>query len=340
MLKQETIRATDARAGCLASRGPSSVVKMPEVVSLGNMLVEVMREQLNEPLDRAGSFVGPFPSGDTPIYVDTVARLGHAAGFVGVIGADDFGRCLLDRFARDGVDASAVQILPDHATGVAFVAYFEDGSRTFLFHWRHAAAGQLAPEHVERGYLADARWLHVTGCNLAVNTSSRLACMRAVEFLRPDARLSFDPNIRPEVLSVEEIRALCRPVLERCDLFLPSLGEARMFTGAATDVDGCRDLASAGKLVVLKRGAAGCSIFAPHAEIEVPGFAVQEVDPTGAGDAFSAAFTVALLEGMELEQAGQFANAVGALAVTKRGPMEGVPTRATVEAFLAVQGLA
>jgi sugar/nucleoside kinase (ribokinase family) len=129
------------------------------------------------------------------------------------------------------------------------------------------------------------------------------------------------------LLSVDEIRALCAPVLERCDLFLPSIGEAMMLTGAASDEDGCRMLAATGKIVVLKQGAAGCRIFSEETDITVSAFAVEEVDPTGAGDSFSAAFTVALLEGMDLQAAGRFANAVGALAVTQKGPMEGAPTR-------------
>src|ERR671927_748800 len=103
------------------------MTNLPEVISIGNMLVEVMRVHLDEPLNAPGTFVGPFPSGDTPIYIDTVARLGHAAGFIGAVGPDDFGRCLLDRFARDGVDAACVQVLPGYSTGVAFVAYFGDG---------------------------------------------------------------------------------------------------------------------------------------------------------------------------------------------------------------------
>src|SRR3954453_2525932 len=131
----------------------------PEVISIGNMLVEVMRAELDRPLDHADLCLGPYPSGDTPIYIDTVARLGHPTGFIGAVGADDFGRCLLDRFARDGVDASGVAILPDYATGVAFVAYLTGGARRFLFHWSHAAAGQLVPEFVRPDYLADARWL-------------------------------------------------------------------------------------------------------------------------------------------------------------------------------------
>src|SRR5512146_725475 len=108
-------------------------MQTPEVISVGNLLVEVMRRELDQPLNLPGQFAGPFPSGDCAIYIDTVARLGHSAGFIGALGPDDFGRCLLERFERDHVDASQVAILPDETTGVAFVAYFSGGSRKFIF---------------------------------------------------------------------------------------------------------------------------------------------------------------------------------------------------------------
>jgi len=312
-------------------------MQQPEVISMGNMLVEIMRVNLDEPLNEPGTFVGPFPSGDTPIYIDTVARLGHQAGFIGAVGADDFGRCLLDRFAQDGVDFSCGKVLPEHTTGVAFVAYFGDGSRKFIYHWRHAAAGQLAPDYVDPDYFKNARWLHLTGCNLAVCKSAREACYHAMSCLPDGTRVSFDPNIRPEVLSVAEIRALCQPVIERADVILPSMGEAKMFTGATSDEDGCREWAAAGKLVVLKQGPQGCRIFQGNTDLEIPGFQVEEIDPTGAGDSFCAGITAGVLEGMPLEELGRFANAVGALAVTKKGPMEGAPTREQVQELLAQQ---
>lgn len=310
----------------------------PEVLSIGNMLVEIMRTGLDQPMDQPAHFVGPFPSGDTPIYIDTVARLGRPAGFIGCVGPDDFGRCLLDRFARDGVDGSHVTVLPEQTTGVAFVAYFTGGSRKFIYHWRHSAAGRLGPEHVDGAYLGAAQWLHLTGCNLAVTESARLACYRAMELLPAGSTLSFDANIRPELLTVEEIRELCRPVIERAQVILPSTGEAAMLTGAASDEEGCRQWVAQGKTVVLKRGPAGCRIYHGAEVLDVPGFVVDEVDPTGAGDSFCAGFTVALMEGMELAAAGRFANAVGALAVTKQGPMEGAPSRAEVMEFLKAQG--
>jgi tagatose kinase len=307
----------------------------PQVISIGNMLVEVMRQKLDEPMNQPGSFVGPFPSGDTPIYIDTVARLGGSAGFIGVVGSDDFGRCLLERFSRDGVDASQVVVLPEYTTGVAFVAYFDDGSRKFIYHWRHAAAGQLAPHMVNPGYFQAAQWLHITGCNLAVTPSAREACYQAMRSLPAGARLSFDANLRPEILSIDEIRSLCAPVIRRADVILPSLGEAAMLTGAESDEAGCQAWAGEGKIVVLKMGEQGCRIYSGSKIINVPGYNVEEVDPTGAGDSFCAGFTVALLEGMPLADAGRFANAVGALSVTKKGPMEGAPTRPEVETFIA-----
>jgi sugar/nucleoside kinase (ribokinase family) len=310
-------------------------MSVPEVICLGTMLVEVMRTGLDQPMDSPDSFVGPFPSGDASIYIDTVARLGHGAGFIGCVGPDDFGRCLLDRFAADGVDSSHVQVLPDRTTGVAFVAYFSGGSRKFIYHWRHAAAGQLSPHHVNPESIRGTRWLHLTGCTMAASESGRDACYRAVELLPDSTMLSFDANVRPELMTVDELRLMLQPVIDRANVVLPSLGEAQMLTGAASDDDGCRLWVSQGKMVVLKMGAEGCRIYHGDQVINVPGFTVAEIDPTGAGDSFCAGYTVAMLEGMSLAEAGRFANAVGALAVTKLGPMEGAPTRVEVERYLA-----
>lgn len=333
------------------------VLPSPEVVSMGNMLVEVMRTQRDAPLSRPGEFAGPYPSGDTCIYIDSLARLGRQGGFIGAVGDDDFGRCLLERFAADGVDFSCGRVLPGYTTGTAFIAYFGDGSRRFVFHWRHSAAGQLSPDFVRAEYFRDTRWLHLTGCNLAITPDSRDACLAAMHAVDAEAIVSFDPNIRAELLSadVEQIRELVRPVIERANLIFPSRGEAAMLTGEAGgqtsgqddgqasgqdesqagDEAGCRRWAAQGKTVVLKQGESGCRVFTAEGDFAVPGFPVQEVDPTGAGDTFCAAFTVALLDELErgrpdLVAAARFANAAGALAVTRLGPMEGAPTRAQV----------
>ena len=207
----------------------------PHVISLGTMLVEIMRVNLDEPLDRPGTFAGPFPSGDTPVFVNAVARLGHSAGFMGAVGQDGFGDCILRRFAEQGVDAKHVRILPDRTTGIAFVSYAGDGSRSFIFHWREAAAGQIGPDYVDVDYCRQAHWLHLTGGNLIITPASYQACLRAMSLMPPEAKVSFDPNIRAEWLNIEEILRQWQPILDRADYVLPSAGEAALVTGAADD---------------------------------------------------------------------------------------------------------
>ncbi|NPV07932.1 MAG: sugar kinase [Anaerolineae bacterium] len=309
----------------------------PEIIAIGEALVEIMRPERDLPLDRAGPFVGPFPSGAPAIFADAAARLGARTGFIGVVGEDDFGLCLRRRLEQDGVELSCLRVAPEHTTGCAFVAYFADGSRRFIFHLRHAAAGTLGPEDVPEGYFARARFLHVMGSALALSDSSREACYRAVRLAREaGARVSLDPNLRPELLGLERVREVCAPVLEVADVVLPSGAEARMLTGAPSDGEAARDLARGGRIVALKRGAEGSTVYSATEVLPVPSFPVQEVDPTGAGDCYDAAFLVGLLWGWDLPRVARFANAVGALSITKLGPMEGAPD---LSAALALAGI-
>ena len=92
------------------------------------------------------------------------------------------------------------------------------------------------------------------------------------------------------------------------------------------------------KVVVIKRGADGASYFDAAGEVFVPAFEVDEIDPTGAGDSFGAAFVTCWLRGMESRKALTIANATGARAVGVKGPMEGTSTMAEIETFLHNQG--
>ena len=306
-----------------------------DIVTIGPLLCEVMRKELDKPLDAPADFTGPYPSGDTPIMLNAAAKLGAKCAMIGVVGDDGFGRCVTNRLKESGADVSMVRIHPDAATGVAFVCYYADGSRNFLYHVHHAAPGFLNPDDVDIEKLKDTKWMHITGFTMSTNQDSADAVYKLVKELPENVKISFDPNIRPEALSVEEIKKLCGPVIERASLIFPSKGEAVMFTGAATDDEGCKLWAKQGKIVVLKNGEAGSRIFSGDEVVDVPSFKVTEVDPTGAGDTFCGAFLTALLEGKSIYECGRFANAAGAMSVRKQGPMEGAPSREELEAFLA-----
>ncbi len=303
------------------------------IVVIGEALVEVMRPSAGMALDQAGTFSGPFASGAPAIFAVAAARLGYAVRFIGSVGQDAFGRLLRSRLQQEGVDVAGLQTPSGYATGVAFVAYNRDGSREFVFHLRHSAAGALSAEQISPAAFTNVSWLHISGSTLALNESCQVACWRAVELTKAaGGRVSFDPNLRPELMAVDQARTVFARYLEAADLLVPTASEAQALAGIADDDRAARVLlGSRDKVLVYKRGAAGCSVYAGGKRLDVPGFAVQEVDPTGAGDCFNAAFLVGLEERWPLEQVARFACAAGALAVTKQGPMEGAPSQEEVE---------
>ncbi len=308
----------------------------PAILTMGDLLVEVMRKELDQPLSRPADFAGPFPSGASAIFIDAAARLGGSTGYIGVAGQDDFAECVVGRLRTDGVDTSHVRYAPGYTTGTAFVAYRSDGSRKFVYHLSQSAAAQLKPEDVDANYVQAAAFVHITGSALSMNESVRQACYKAVKVIKEaGGRVSFDPNIRPELLGIERVREIVGPVMEACDLLLPSGSEATMLTSDADEETACRNLLARGiPIVALKRGAQGSIVYTTSQKIEVPSLSVTEVDPTGAGDCYGGAFVVGLLEGWELARVARFANIVGALSVTRKGPMEGAPYRPEVLAQL------
>jgi len=306
-----------------------------EIITLGEILVEIMRPQVGQPLDQPGDFSGPFASGAPAIFAVAAARLGFKTAFIGAVGDGAFGRMLLSTLTTEGVNVLGLQMIPDYATGAAFVAYDGSGEREFVFHIRHAAAGQIEMDAIPEQIFEGVKWLHISGSTLALNEKSRSACQRALELTRTvSGKISLDPNLRPELMPLKDFRNILKPYLSYADLLLPTLGEAQAITGEMDETSAAKKLAlKPDAITVLKRGLGGCSIYQHDKKIDVPGFPVTEIDPTGAGDCFSAAFIVGLEAGWPLEQVGRFANAAGALAITKLGPMEGAPTRRQVESL-------
>ena len=299
-------------------------VKAFEVWAMGELLVEVMRPGRGMSLSETGAFLGPFPSGSTGIFIDTVARLSHSAAMISGVGDDDFGRCILERFQRDGVDCTHVLVVPNKATGVAFVTYFPDGSRRFLYHWDHTPA--VMARRPDPGDIHEPRFFHVMGCALMPNESFRTEVFETVRlFASKGARISFDPNIRFELLSGRSAESIIGPIVEHCSVLLPGERELQLLAGIDDIDSAARHLLSRPPMetIVVKRGSRGCTVYSRFGKIEVPPYRVQEVDPTGAGDCFDAGFICGLLDGRPLEECAQLAAAVGALNAAAFGPMEG-----------------
>ncbi|MFX1523560.1 MAG: carbohydrate kinase family protein [Promethearchaeota archaeon] len=302
----------------------------PNIISLGELLVEIMRTELDTPHVETGAYYkGPYPSGAPAIFISSAARMSKpfsfTTGYIGVIGNDEFGDCIVNKLRQDGVDLSQIRVSESEHTGIAFNQYNSDGSRKFIF--AKGAAGECSPSDVKEHYFKDIKNLHIMGSSLSISKSSREACSKAISIAKkknPDASISFDPNIRPEMLDLNEILEISISILEETDILLPSGEEAEMLARVKGFKKACQTLLELGpKIIVLKLGKKGCLIFTPEKPegLNILGFNVNEVDPTGAGDSFAGAFIVGSLKSWDLKKIGIFSNAVGALKVKSFGPM-------------------
>jgi sugar/nucleoside kinase (ribokinase family) len=297
---------------------------MAEIWTMGELLVEIMRPRPGMALSRPGEFLGPFPSGAPAIFIDTVARLGHSGGIIGGVGKDEFGFCLMERLRGHGVDVRYVREVPDRSTAVAFVAYSPEGSRNFIFHIDGTPA-------VTAGFPPGAReekpeFFHVMGCSLMASDGMRASIFEAMRsYHAGGARISFDPNIRPELLAGRDAREITEPVLDLCSVLLPGVAELQMLSGHGGIEESVRALFDESPLqfIVLKRGRRGATVYTRSGSVEVPAYSVREVDPTGAGDSFDAGFLCGMLEERPVEECARLAAAAGALNAASFGPMEG-----------------
>ncbi|AJE47125.1 tagatose kinase [Celeribacter indicus] len=306
------------------------------LLTVGEVLVEIVATTKGDGFRAAQPLTGPYPSGAPAIFVDQAARIGAAAAIISRVGDDDFGRVNLDRLAADGVDVSGIEIARDGApTGSAFVRYREDGSRAFVFNIAHSACGTLALTPAAEAVIARSDHIHVMGTALSAPGLSQLVLTAIARIKARGGTLSFDPNLRPEILNAPGLRAALEAVLEMTDVFLPSGEEIFLFTRARDEAGAVAELLARGiPEIVLKRGDRGASHFDARGRTDAAPVTVEEIDPTGAGDCFGGAFVGLWLDGTPVGEALRLANAAGAHAVTKLGPMEGAATRTELETFL------
>lgn len=297
---------------------------MAKLLCIGEILVEMVAEQVDQSSLEPGNWIGPFPSGAPAILADQAALCGAEVSLVGTVGADAFGEACLARLRASGVRLDHIMVDEHGTTGAAFVSYRSTGSRSFIFHLAEAASGRFRLTDLEAG-LRDLDCVHLMGSS-AFSTAAVEAIGEVFDAARARGiRVSFDPNIRSEMLTRDEYIQALRRILQGAQLVLASEGELQVLLGNATEAEcAAQLLAQSAEVVVVKRGARGASLFQPgRGEFSVPGLSVDEIDPTGAGDCFGGTFLSLYLKGMGAAQALRYANIAGAMAVTRRGPMSG-----------------
>ncbi|TKW67070.1 MAG: sugar kinase [Paracoccus denitrificans] len=309
-------------------------------ICVGEILVEIMASSTGQGFLDPQPLTGPYPSGAPAIFIDQCGRMGGSAAMIGAVGNDDFGTVNLDRLRRDGVDISAIVVDPVFPTGSAFVRYRADGSRDFVYNIATSAAARFGLTQSVTDLIGRAGHLHVMGTALSMPAAREVIEYAAPRIKARGGTLSVDPNLRKELARDVQTEALFNRLIASSDLLLPSGDELERAAGIAGQDAAIARLFEMGvREIALKQGSRGSVVFAPNADpVRANAFAVDETDPTGAGDCFGGAYVACRRLGMGVAQALSYANAAGARNVTVLGPMEGAGTKDELDRFIAQHG--
>ena len=185
----------------------------------------------------------------------------------------------------------------------------------------------------------DTKYFHVMGCSLMASVDFGKEVVKTMHMLKEKgAKVSFDPNVRLEMLKDPEAMEVVKQVYRESNIFMPGVSELKMITGEDELEKAIKKVFDDNKnmeLLVLKNGSKGSEIYGPDGLLEKVGvYPVTQVDATGAGDSYDAAFICGLAEGKNVKEAAQMGAAAGALNAAAFGPMEGNISRVTVKEMI------
>jgi 2-dehydro-3-deoxygluconokinase len=302
-----------------------------DVVALGEAMVE-----FNQIPQGDGRMYLQGFGGDTSNTTIAAARQGARCAYVSQVGNDALGGMCLALWKTEGVDISAVRVRDDAPTGVYFVNHDVDGHH-FSYLRKGSAASSMCPHDLSPGLITHTKYLHVTGISQAISASASQTVSAAIAMARAaGAKVSYDPNLRFALWSLEDARSTVIETIALTDEFLPGQEELAKVSGLQAPQDLIAWAHGHGaKVVVLKMGAQGALASDGSSMQKIAAFPVKAVDATGAGDCFNGAYLARRARGEDVFASAHWAVASAALSTQGYGAVAPLPTEARVAEFMA-----
>ena len=301
----------------------------PRIVVVGSVNMDLIVKLKKLPVVGETVIGGTFkmsPGGKGANQAVAAAKLGAESHFIGRIGADDFGKALMENFKRNGVNAEYVTVDRDTHTGVALIMVDQAGKN--LIAVASGANSRCSVEDVDKAK------------DLIENASVILLQLEIpVEVVQHAAYLAKRAGSKV-ILNPAPARTLPKGLFELVDVIVPNEVEAEVLTGIPVkDLSSAREAGEkiqryGTEAVVVTLGERGAFVLDKEGYELLQGVKVEAVDTTGAGDAFCGALAFALASGKSLREAVFIANCAGALATTRLGAQEALPTLEELESFL------
>jgi 5-dehydro-2-deoxygluconokinase len=325
-----------------------------DVICLGRFAVDFYAQQIGARLEDVTSFA-KYLGGSSANTAFGCARLGLKAGLISRIGDDALGHFLVETIAREGCDVSHVSTDPTRLTGAVVLGIEDRDTFPLIFMRENCADMAIAEADVEEAYIARAKALLITGTHFSteyINGISTLALERA---RANDVRTVFDIDYRPVLWGLtkrgdgatryvrsDNVTAHIQRILPRFDLVIGTIEEFNIAGGSGEIIESLKAIrALTPATLVVKRGPLGCAVIdgaIPESLDDAfngSGVEVEVLNVVGAGDAFSAGFLSGWVRGEDYDACCRYANACGALVVSRHGCAPAMPTRVELDYYLA-----
>jgi len=299
---------------------------MADILVIGSLNADlvVRTRRFPEPGETIqGEDLAIIPGGKGANQAVAAARQGADVDMVGRVGDDSFGPLLLQNLGENHVGTTRVQ-QDSGATGTAIIVVESAGQNSIVL--SPGANGKVASSDVD-------------ALDFEVVKVLLLQFEIPLETVHYAARLAHAHGTRV-LLNPAPAQPIPDTLMANVDILIPNESELAALSGMpvsdrATALAAAKSLLDKGPpVVIVTLGADGALLVDRERATHLPGYPVEVVDTTAAGDAFIGGLAAALLRGMPLDQAVRYGNAAGALATTRFGAQPSLPTIAEVEKFL------
>lgn len=306
-----------------------------DVITFGESMV-LFNPESEGHLRYVNSFSKDLAGAESNVAI-ALSRLGHQSGWFSKLGDDEFGRYITMSIRGEGVDVSRVKLDSTRNTGLIFKERYLGDDPSVYYYRKNSAASSLCVDDLDEEYIKSAKIIHITGITPAISESAREMVFKAIDIAKENGvKISFDPNIRLKLWSIDEAKEVLLKIASKADIILPGVSEGEMLLGTNNPEEIADKFINLGcGIVAVKLGKNGCLIATKDEKIYVKGYPIEKViDSVGAGDGFAAGFLSGILRGVPLKECGELANGVGAMATLVKGDMEGYPLYSQLMEFI------
>lgn len=311
-----------------------------DVICMGRVAVDLYSEQIGCSIEESQTFRKYLGGCAGNIAVGT-SRLGLKSAMFSCVGADAMGKFLTTTLQQENVNISLLKKTQSHLTGLVILGIDPPDRFPLIFYRENCADMQLSIKDVDKTFFAKAKSLLITGTGLSTD-SMRLVTHHAIETaIAVGTKVIFDLDYRPVLWGVtdkgdgesryqfsEEVSDHYQEALKKCDLIVGTEEEILIASGHTKVEEAILKIRSfASAPIVLKRGAKGCCIFFDdllNPLVSKP-FPVEILNVLGAGDAFMSGLLRGLLSNESWDLSANYANACGAIVVTRHGCAPAMP---------------